>query len=286
VNIDFSDEADCLKKMRAALTLSPLLYALFANSPIMEDRPTGFLSTRGEIWSRTDADRTGLLPTLFAPQAGFQTYIDYALDVPMYFIHREGTFIDFTKTRLTFRRYLEEGFAGHHATMADWDLHLSTLFPEVRLRPQIEVRCADSLPPHLTLAMAALVKGVLYDDIALQETTELFKNIDQASLSNILCQSWRLGLKTPISDGATLREIALQTLDIAARGLSRQRRHNGRGLDETMYLHGIRGIAESGETLAERLLTQWHGTRKDKLALLKKHCGFGLDWKQAPCESP
>jgi glutamate--cysteine ligase len=163
VNLDFCDEADCIDKLRTGQLLAPLFYALFANSPLMNGQPTGFLSTRGDIWARTDPDRSGLIPGLFRPGAGLSTYVEYALDVPMYFIQREGQLVDLTQRRFSFRQFVAEGFEGHRPALADWDLHLSTLFPEVRLRPQIELRSADSLPPHLVMAVAALAKGLLYD---------------------------------------------------------------------------------------------------------------------------
>lgn len=276
VNLDYADEADCIAKLRTTIALAPLLYALFANSPVMEDRPTGYLTTRGEIWSRTDADRTGLLPQLFAPGAGFATYVEYALDVPMYFIFRAGRFLDLTAKRFTFRRYLADGFAGQRATLADWDLHLSTLFPEARLRPQIEVRPADSLPPQLTMAVAALLKGVLYDDGARESCWALFSEQTPEERAELCRQSWRLGLKAPFGR-RTLREAALEVLAIARGGLQRQRQRSRRGLDETVYLEGIGEIAESGVTLAERLLARWSGSRKEKMALLLAHCGFRHD---------
>jgi glutamate--cysteine ligase len=273
VNLDYADEADCIDKLRLGIVLAPLLYALFANSPLMEGRPTGFLTTRGEIWSRTDADRTGLLPQLFAPDAGFATYVEYALDVPMYFIFRNGRFLDLTGERFPFRRYFAEGFAGHRATLADWDLHLSTLFPEARLRPQIEVRPADSLPPHLTLSVAALLKGILYDRGASEEIWSLFKQQRPEERAELCRQAWRLGLQAPVGN-RSLREVALDVLQSARRGLQRQQQQNQRGLDETVYLDGIEEIAESGVTLAERLLARWSGSRREKVATLMEHCGF------------
>lgn len=273
INLDYADEADCIAKMRIALALSPLLFAFFANSPLMDGRPTGFLSTRGEIWSRTDPDRTGLLPQLFAPDAGFASYVDYALDVPMYFILREGRFIDLTQEPFPFRRYLADGFAGHRPTLSDWDVHLSTLFPEVRLRPQIEVRSADSLPPHLTLAVTALVKGLLYDSQAREKAWKLFEHQDEATREATFRRSWREGLKTA-DDGRTLRDVALEAVTIAREGLRRQQRRNCYDLDESIYLDGIEEIAESGRTLAERLLDRWNGSRQNKLALLVDHCGY------------
>jgi glutamate--cysteine ligase len=278
VNLDYSDEADCIAKLRIALALSPLYYALFANSPIMDGEPTGFLSTRGEIWSRTDPDRTGLLPRLFRPDAGYADYVEYALDVPMYFILRGGRFIDLTGRRFPFRRYLAEGFEGHRATLADWDLHLSTLFPEARLRPQIEVRSADALPPRMTLAVAALSKGLLYDAAAREEIWSLIGDQDEETREVLYRQSWRLGLKTPLGK-RTLRELALDALAIARGGLERQQKLNRQGRDESIYLDEVQAIAEEGVTLAERLLSRWKGSRKEKMAVLMEHCGFdgGID---------
>ncbi|MEZ4485307.1 MAG: glutamate-cysteine ligase family protein [Syntrophotaleaceae bacterium] len=273
VNLDFADEADCIDKLQVAQLLSPLFYALFANSPLLDGRPSGFLSTRGEIWSRTDGDRTGLLPFLFEEGADLHGYVDYALDVPMYFIVRQGRLLDMTGERFSFRRYLAEGFAGHQAILADWDLHLSTLFPEVRLRPQIELRSADSLPPGLTLSVAALAKGVLYDDAARIEIRKLFQRYDTAALQEIYRQSWRLGLKTPVGRH-TLRDVARQILILAREGLVRQQGERGSPFDESLFLDGIDEIADSGVTLAERLLGRWHGTRQQRLAALKEHCGF------------
>src|SRR5210317_699928 len=197
VNLDFSDEADCMRKLRLAQFLAPLLYGLFANSPLLEGQPTGFLTTRGEIWSRTDPDRTGLLPFLDNPDAGFSDYVDYALDVPMYFIMRDGQYIDLTQRPFRFREYLASGYKGHQATMADWDLHLSTLFTEVRLRPQVEVRCADSLPPHLVLTIAALLKGLMYDEDSFQKAWEHCRPTSSAEVAQTSRQAWKLGLRLP-----------------------------------------------------------------------------------------
>ncbi len=273
VNCDFSDEADCIEKLRIAFAIAPLQYALFANSPLMEGRPTGCLTTRGLIWSRTDPDRTGFIPELFLEGAGFDTFVEYALDVPMYFIARGGRFLNLTAERRTFRRFLAEGFEGYRAELGDWDLHLSTLFPEVRLRPQIETRSADSLPQDLTLGVGALVKGLLYDAGAREEVWELVGGSSVEELERICQESWRLALRTPVG-GRTLREIALDALGIAQRGLKRQRERRKTGLDEAVFLEGLWEIAESGVTLAERLLSRWKGTREEKMRVLLDHCGF------------
>ena len=273
VNLDFSDEADCMRKLRLAQYLAPLLYGLFANSPLLDGQPSGFLSTRGEIWSRTDPDRTGLLPFLDNPDAGFADYVDYALDVPMYFIVREGEYLDLTQRPFRFREFLDTGHAGHHATMADWDLHLSTLFPEVRLRPQVEVRCADSLPPHLVLTVAALLKGLMYDEQAFQAAWQQCRLDSLDDIRNSCRQAWRLGLRTPWKTG-TLQDLARSCLGLARAGLDRQQEQRGQERSESCFLDGLDSLIESGQTLAEQLLENWHGERREKVKRLVAHCGF------------
>jgi glutamate--cysteine ligase len=275
VNLDFEDEEDAIFKLRLGQALSPLLYALFANSPIMDGKPTGFLSTRGEIWARTDPDRCGLIPALFEDGASLETYTEYALDVPMYFIVRDGHYIDLTRDRFSFRRYLIEGFAGHRATHGDWDLHLSTLFPEARLRPQIEMRSADTLPQNLTLSVTALLKGLFYDRDAAEAIWKLMWAGGMETLQQTYRNSWKLGLKTP-HGRHTLQDVAREALTAARDGLRRQPRRNSCGCDETVYLSELEPLVESGVTLAERLLADWTGNRATDLELIKRHCGFKI----------
>jgi glutamate--cysteine ligase len=273
VNLDYGDEADCVAKMRLAQALAPLLYALFANSPLLDGQPSGWLTSRGPIWADTDRDRTGLLPFLFEPAAGFAAYVEHALDVPMYFIRREGRFLDLTAQRFSFRRLLAEGFAGHRATLGDWDLHLSTLFTEVRLRPQLEVRSMDSLPPALSLAPAALLKGLLYDIEASAAAWELCRPGSPGHLEEDLRQAWRQGLRAPWRRGS-LRDLARECLALARTGLQRQRCCSS--CDEGLFLAGADELAASGLTLAEQLLRAWQGDRQAQLAAVKQHCAFPL----------
>ncbi len=275
VNLDFCDEEDAIFKLRLGQALSPLFYALFANSPLLEGRPSGFLSTRGEIWARTDPDRCGLIPALFAEGVGLETYSEYALDVPMYFIAREGRYIDMTRQRFSFRRYLAEGFSGQQATLGDWDLHLSTLFPEARLRPQVEVRSADSLPQHLTLSVTALLKGLFYDRDAGEAILKLLWNGDLPQLQQTYAESWRLGLKTR-HGRYSLQDIAGEALAAARDGLRNQQQAKGRGCDECPYLDDLQPLVERGETLAEQLLERWSGERAKDVPLLIEHCGYHL----------
>ncbi|SHJ67940.1 glutamate--cysteine ligase [Malonomonas rubra DSM 5091] len=273
VNLDYSDEADCLRKLRAVQWLAPVCYALFANSPVMEDNPTGFLSTRGHIWSHTDADRCGLILQLFAPDAGFDSYIEYALNVPMYFIQRDNRYINLTNQRLTFGHYLETGWQECKATLADWDLHLSTLFPEVRLRPQIEIRSADSLPPAYTASVAAFYKGLLYCDDALTRIESLFNCLSEEDFLQLYRDSWKLGLKATSSQGS-LQEIAAELLPLASTSLRRQFEAGCTGADESSFLYPLKELVESGETLAEQLLARWRGSREEKLKVLFDRCDF------------
>ncbi len=273
LNFDHRDESDCIEKMRISLALAPLFYAWSANSPLMEGNPTGFLNTRREIWSRTDPQRTGLIHALFEPEAGFETYIDYALDIPMYFIFRDGNYLDLTGNPFTFRHFLAEGFEGFQPTFHDWALHLSTLFPETRLRPQIEIRSLDSLPPRISLSFAALCKGILYDREAREQTWKLLRNQDREAREELLQTASRLGLKAPF-ENRTLQSLALEVLELAREGLKRQNKLNEAGEDETVFLEKIEEIARTGVTLAEKLLKDWQGTHEEKTALLHRHCGF------------
>jgi len=274
VNLDFSDEADCARKVRLAQLLTPVFYALFANSPILEDRPCGHLSVRGEIWSRTDSDRCGLIEQLLKRGTGFSDYVEYALDVPLYFLQREGQLYDMTGQRFTFRRYLESGFQNLRATLADWELHLSTLFPEVRLRPQVEVRTADSLPQEMAASVAGLVKGLLYDQDALQTTERLMGDLELEEFKTVYRDSWTMGLRTPFQ-GGRLGEIAAELLAEARRSLKRQFESTLSDSDESHFLDALDEIVHQDQTLAERLLSRWQGDRQQKLAILIDHCGYG-----------
>lgn len=270
VNLDFTDNDDCLRKLRFGMQLSPALYALFANSPILHGEPSGFLSTRGAFWAKTDPDRSGLIMDLFDDGASLETYVDYVLNVPMYFIVREGRYIDLTTERISFARFWAEGFGQYRAGFDDWILHTSTVFPEIRLRPQLEIRSIDALPQDTSLSAAALLKGLFYDSAAEEDAMSLLR-LD--ALPEAYRVAPRLGLKTPYGRH-TLQDICRDLITIAHEGLQRQKVRNNCGLDETIYLEGLREIAESGVTLAERLLRDWQGNDSNKLAALIRHCAF------------
>ncbi|MGH7898405.1 MAG: glutamate--cysteine ligase [Candidatus Binatia bacterium] len=257
-NLDFESESDAMAKLRLGMGLSPILTAMFANSPISEGRLNGCMSYRQHIWTDTDRDRSGLLPFVFSRDAGFEDYADWALDVPMYFIGRDGRLIDLTG--LPFREFLKRGAAGHHATLADWQLHLTTLFPETRLKTYIEIRSVDSLPPELMLALPALVKGLFYDSDCALAAWDLVKRWSWSERLEIYADSHREALAARIR-GVRLLDLARELESIARIGLERQDARNSRGENETIYLSGLERQLALGrspaQTIAERWRTEW-----------------------------
>jgi glutamate--cysteine ligase len=253
VNLDFESEADMVQKFRVGLALQPVATALFANSPFRDGKPTGFLSWRSHVWTGVDADRCGTLPFVFDDDFGFARYVDFALDVPMYFVYRDGQYHDVAGQ--SFRAFMAgelPSLPGARATLADWETHLTTIFPEVRLKRFLEMRGADGGPWRLICALPALWVGLLYDARAQAEAAALVADWTQAEREALRVNVARLGLKTPFR-GGTVQDIALKVLDIAARGLE------ARGLGEGKYLKELRAIAESGVTPAERLLEMYEG---------------------------
>jgi glutamate--cysteine ligase len=263
VNLDFSSEADMVKKLRVSLALQPVATALFANSPFTEGRPNGFLSFRGEIWRDTDKARTGMLPWAFEDGMGFERYVDYALDVPMYFVYRDGRYIDAAGS--SFRDFLAgrlPQLPGERPSLSDWADHLTTLFPEVRLKKFLEMRGADGGPWRRLCALPALWTGILYDQASLDAAWDLVKDWTAAERQALRDAVPRLGLNTPFRDGTLLR-IARQVLKIAEAGLSARARLNGSDEDETIFLESLQEIVGSKMTPAELLLRkyerEWQG---------------------------
>ncbi len=259
-NFDFSSEADMVKKLRVALALQPLITALFANSPFTEGKLNGYLSMRSEIWRHTDAARTGMLAFAFEPGMGFERYVDYALDVPMYFVKRGDHYHDVTGA--SFRDLLAGRLAalpGEHATLSDWANHLSTIFPEVRLKRYLEMRGADAGPQPFLTALPALCFGLLYDTQALDGAWEIVKGWSAAERENLRADVPRLGLAAKIA-GRPLREIAQEILALTRGGLARRAVRDEKGRDETVFLEPLEAVA-SGKSQAEDLIrlfkTQW-----------------------------
>lgn len=259
-NLDYSSEADMVKKMRVSLALQPLGTALFANSPFAEGRPNGFLSYRSQIWTDTDPDRTGMLPFMFEDGAGFERYVDYALDVPMYFVRRGGEYKD--ASGLSFRDFLEGKLPilpGEKPAMDDFVDHLSTIFPEVRLKRFLEMRGSDSGPWSRLCAFSSFWTGILYDEASLDAAWDLVKGWS-APEREALRQSVKvLGFKAPVPGGRSLQDIAVEALAISRQGLKARAKHNMAGDNESGFLSELDEIAESGLTPADRLLELYHG---------------------------
>ena len=260
VNLDYASEADMAQKFRVGLALQPLATALFANSPFTEGKPNGYLSYRSHIWSDTDPARTGMLPFVFEDAFGYERYAEYMLDVPMYFVYREGRYID--AAGLSFRDFLHGELSvlpGEKPTLDDWTDHLSTAFPEVRLKTFLEMRGADGGPWSRICALPALWVGLLYDQGALDAAWDLVKDWSLDERQALRDAVPRLGLDAPLSGGRKLRDIAGEVLDIASAGLKARARLNGAGDDETGFLEPLREVVRTGKTPAEVLLERYHG---------------------------
>lgn len=259
VNLDYSSEADMVKKFRVGLALQPLATALFANSPLTEGRPNGMLSYRSHIWSDTDPHRTGMLPFVFEDGFGYERYAEYALDVPMYFVYRDGGYIN--AAGLSFRDFLKGELSvlpGEKPTIDDWADHLSTAFPEVRLKTFLEMRGADGGPWGRICALPALWVGLLYDQGALDAAWDLVKGWSMEEREALRNDVPRLALDAPLPGGGKLRDIAKDVLGIAHRGLASRARRNASGDDETGFLEPLNEIVRSGKVPAERLLERYH----------------------------
>ncbi|WP_341910895.1 glutamate--cysteine ligase [Ferrovibrio terrae] len=259
VNLDYSSEADMVKKFRTSLALQPLAVAMFANSPFTEGKPNGYLSYRSQIWTDTDPDRTGMLGFVFEDGMSFERYVDHALDVPMYFSYRDGKYID--ASGQSFRDFMAgklPALPGAMPTMRDWADHITTLFPEVRLKRFLEMRGADGGPWSRLCALPALWVGLLYDKGALDAAWDLCRDWTLAEREQLRLDAPKYGLHTPLR-GRPLKYYAEQMVQIAMGGLKARARLSPAGEDETHFLEPLVRIVESGETPAEGLLKLYNG---------------------------
>src|SRR5690348_12085469 len=259
VNLDFSSEADMVKKFRASLALQPIATALFADSPFTEGKPNGYQSYRSHIWTDTDPDRTGMLDFVFEDGFGYERYVDYLLDVPMYFSYRDGKYIDLAGQ--SFRSFLDgtlPELPGATPTLKDWADHMTTAFPEVRLKKYLEMRGADGGPWNRLCALPAFWVGLLYDGTALDAAWDLVKYFSNAERHALRDGVPRHALKLPFRHG-TVRDLAFEALKIAAHGLQRRARRNKNGADESIFLDPLIEIVATNQTPAERKLELFHG---------------------------
>ncbi len=264
VNLDFSSEADMVRKFRTSLALQPVATALFADSPFLEERPSGFLSYRSHVWEDTDPDRTGILPWVFEDGMGFERYVDYMLDVPMYFVYRDGRYID--ASGQSFRDFLDgrlPALPGEKPTIKDWEDHLTTAFPEVRLKRFLEMRGADGGPWRRLCALPAFWAGLLYHRPSLDAAWDMAATWSLDERQQLRRDAARLGLRAVIR-GRSLQELALELVQLAQEGLAARNRLDAAGDNETGFLAPLQDVAETGLTPADRKLqrfeNEWDGS--------------------------
>ncbi|MBI1238897.1 MAG: glutamate--cysteine ligase [Alphaproteobacteria bacterium] len=261
-NLDFSSEADMVKKLRVALALQPIATALFANSPFRQGKPNSFLSYRSQIWTDTDNERAGMLPFVFEDGFGYERYVDYALDVPMYFVYRKGAYID--ASGQSFRDFLDgrlPALPGEKPTLSDWADHMTTIFPEARLKRFIEMRGADGGPWKKICALSAFWVGLMYDQGALDAAADLIDGWTEGERLALRLAVPTLGLKTPFRNG-TMRDLARTAVEVSAAGLRSRAAQDGSGDNEEHFLHTLRQTVETGRTPAEEMLEKFHGPWK------------------------
>eukprot|EP01025_Chloroclados_australasicus_P056624 TRINITY_DN7034_c1_g3_i2.p2 TRINITY_DN7034_c1_g3~~TRINITY_DN7034_c1_g3_i2.p2 ORF type:complete len:477 (-),score=37.72 TRINITY_DN7034_c1_g3_i2:318-1748(-) len=271
VNLDFLDEQDMIEKMRIGVALQPIAVALFANSPFRDGKPNGYKSWRSHVWSDTDPDRCGNLPFVFEDNFGFERYVDYVLDVPMYFVYRNGTYLD--ATGLSFKDFMEGKLPilpGDYPTMEDWESHLTTVFPEVRLKKYIEMRGADGGPWGMICALPALWVGLLYDKNIQDQVYQYISDWTQEDRDHLYNEVPKTGLQTPFK-GGTVQDVAKQILQFARIGLE------SRGNDEEGFLGNLEQIAESGESQADVLLKKYETVWNHSIDPIYTECSFQMD---------
>ncbi len=258
-NLDFESEADMVAKFRVSLALQPIVTALFANSPFIEGKPSGFLTARANVWTDTDPDRTGMLGFVFEDGFGFGTYARYALQVPMYFVKRDGLYIDVSgRSFADFMQGRLPELPGERPTLKDWADHTSTIFPEVRLKQYLEMRGADGGPVSRLCALPALWTGILYDPAAQTAAWDLCKHWTQDDRAALIRDVPSLALNAQVA-GRSVRDVARDLVSIAAAGLKARGRLSGGLVDETGYLAELEDIADTGVTAAERILALYNG---------------------------
>lgn len=261
VNLDFASEADMVQKFRVALALQPVATALFANSPFFDGQVNGYQSWRSRIWQDLDADRTGMLPFAFEDGMGFERYVDYALDVPMYFVHRNGIYHD--ALGMSFRDFLKgelPALPGETPLESDWADHLTTIFPEARIKKFMEMRGADGGPWRRLCALPAFWVGLMYDQTALDAAWDLCKSWTAEEREQLRKDAAKQGLEATIR-GRSMLSLAADVLALSKGGLERRAQAGTGGLvpDETHFLNALHEIVERGESPASELLQRYHG---------------------------
>ncbi len=276
VNLDFASEADMVRKLRVGLALQPIATAFFANSPFFEGRPVGQLSWRARIWRDLDAERTGMLPFVFESGFGFEAWTDYALDVPMYFVYRNGRYLD--ARGMSFRDFLRAKLPvlpGELPLTSDWADHLTTIFPEARIKRFIEMRGADGGTWHRLCALPALWVGLVYDETSLDAAWDLVKNWDSEAREGLRVKAARHGIRGEFGD-LRIHDLAKEVLAIAEQGLRNRERYaaNQPLLNESHFLDALRDSVETGMSPADELLAKYRGEWRESLEPIYEECSF------------
>jgi glutamate--cysteine ligase len=274
VNLDYSSETDMAKKFKVSLALQPIATALFANSPFLDGALTGYKSYRSHIWTDTDPDRTGMLPFVFDGEMSYEKYVDYALKVPMYFIYRDGNYIDLSGC--SFEDFLNgklDELPGEKPNLIDWENHLTTIFPEVRLKSFLEMRGADGGGFETVCALSAFWVGLLYDSISLNSSWDIVKNININELQEVRIDVAKNGLNSIVGD-INIGKIAIEILKISSEGLKRRNILNSNGDNEAIFLDPLENILSSGESASDNLIQKFSNNWDKNLVNMYKEYTF------------
>ncbi len=273
-NLDYGDESDAMRKMRVSLGMVPIIYAMFANSPLSDGGLNGYQSYRGHIWGDTDRDRCGTLEFIFRDDVCFEDYVEYALDVPMYFLERDHRYLNLTAPPgISFRQFMDHGWRKERPTIEDWTTHLTTIFTEVRLKKYVEVRTADSQPPALMLTLPALFKGILYDSDCMAAAWDLVKRWSFSERLELTDAAQKIGLEAR-AGRVKIQELAPELLNVASIGLVRQHALNDLGEDESVYLLRMLDQVRMGHSQASLTIERWKGRWNYDVQRLVEGCSY------------
>ncbi len=274
VNLDYSSEEDMIKKFRISLLAQPIVTALFANSPFKDGKLNNYKSYRSEVWKDTDPDRTGILPFVFKDNMGYESYVNYALEVPMYFIYRDGNYIDLAGS--SFKDFIEgklDKVSNYSATIEDWELHLTTIFPEVRLKTYLEMRGADAGGIAQICSLSAFWTGLLYNNDSLNKAGELFNDIDVAELAKVRNLVPKEGLNCAVGK-YNVYNLASELIELSLQGLKSRNKLDIEGNDETKYLNPIIRIMKDKENSADKLIRKYNSEWNKDIMKIYEECVF------------
>ena len=274
VNLDYSSEEDMIKKFRISLLVQPIVTALFANSPFKDGKLNNYKSYRSEVWKDTDPDRTGILPFVFKDNMGYESYVNYALEVPMYFIYRDGNYIDLAGS--SFKDFIEgklDRVSNYSASIEDWELHLTTIFPEVRLKTYLEMRGADAGGVEQICSLSAFWTGLLYDNNSLNKAEKLFNDINVSELAEVRNLVPKEGLNCVVGK-YNVYNLASEVIELSFQGLKSRNKLDIEGNDETKYLRPIIEIMKDKENSADKLIRKYNSEWNKDIMKIYEECVF------------